>query len=94
MELRTKENIRGVTLTVGVLVLIASIVFLSLVAVTLFIAALPKVLGLLHNIWPEAEERHATVSAAPQVAVSEDDAIFAAIGFAFHHRQQESKPRN
>ena len=68
-----------------------TIVFVSLVLVSLFISWLPKVLPVVNAILPELEGHHHGVSmpahAAPVVAAAGgEEEIVAAIGFALHSR--------
>jgi Na+-transporting methylmalonyl-CoA/oxaloacetate decarboxylase gamma subunit len=57
-----------------------AIVFVSLVLITLAIAAMPKVLAALAGILPPERDHHA----APAVKPSNDEAMAVAIGFAMH----------
>jgi len=62
------------------------IVFVALVLISLFIAALPHVLVAVGTIWPEVSERHESEQSDGE---SEDDAaVLAAIGFVLHTELQ------
>ncbi len=66
-----------------------TIVFVSLVLVSLFISGLPRVLPLVNGILPEIAGHHGApmpFAASPQAAVSTEEEIVAAIGFALHSR--------
>lgn len=64
-----------------------TIVFSALAMISLFIAALPRVLTVLDPYLPAAAHEHG--HASPAVPPSgEDERIVAAIGLALHHRQQ------
>ena len=62
-----------------------TIVFTSLVLVSIFIALLPKVLVVLNRLIPEV---HQHTAAPKQRETSDETAIAAAIGFALHTQQQ------
>lgn len=71
------------------------IVFVALTAITLFIAALPKVLAVIEPWFPEsAGHHHGAAPSAPATApasAADDGAVIAAIGFAVHSRSQGGK---
>lgn len=68
-----------------------SIVFLALLLISLFIAALPHVLERLSGILPP-EAPHAAPAARPDPAAQKpDEALVAAIGFALHVESQARK---
>lgn len=73
---------------IGIAVTGIAIVFVALVAVTLFIAALPRVLKMLEGVLPPEREHHPAVSMPTEVPVP-DDSIAVAIGFALHSRQRK-----
>ncbi|MEW4528821.1 OadG family protein [Maioricimonas sp. JC845] len=63
------------------------IVFSALVLISLFIACVPHLLGLLNRIFPEVEHHHTP----PRPADQPDLELVAAIGLALH-RQGRGKP--
>ena len=58
------------------------IVFVALILITVFIAAMPKFLDFIGHLWPEVEEHHAFEN----VESDEDEEmeLMAAIGFVLH----------
>lgn len=60
-----------------------TIVFAALLLITLFIAALPHLLGMLHRVWPEVDHSHAHDD-YPESQIAEDEAVLAAIGYVLH----------
>lgn len=70
---------RGIEIAVAGMV----IVFSALVLISLFIAALPRILELLDPYLPAAGHGHAAPVAG---AGREDELIAAAIGVALHHQ--------
>lgn len=71
------------------------IVFSALIVISLFIAALPRILGKLSSVWPEVDEPVSNSSVGhPDSLVADDGAVLAAIGFVLHtefQRQLESQ---
>lgn len=68
-----------------------TIVFAALVLVSMFIAALPRLLPLVNSIMPEVERHHGAPSpsvSTPSKAAT-DDEIVAAIGFVLHLQRSE-----
>ncbi len=64
-----------------------TIVFVSLVLVSLFIAGMPRLLPLVNGILPEVEGHHGAPmpsAAGSQVNAGREEEIVAAIGFALH----------
>lgn len=76
------------TITRGTQIAIAgmSIVAVALILITLFIAALPKILEVVARVLPEKEEAHVAKS-HPESFVADDEAVLAAIGFVLHNRR-------
>ena len=69
------------------------IVFSALIVISLFIAALPRILALVSNVWPEVDEPAGNVG-HPDSLVADDGAVLAAIGYVLHtefQRQLESQ---
>ncbi len=64
------------------------IVGCALTLISLFIAALPKVLGLIEKRWPEVDDGHGNRS-HPESQVPDDGAVLAAIGFVLHTELQK-----
>lgn len=65
------------------------IVFFALSVISLFIAALPRILALFARRWPETEGHHAVRSAAPsQQTVSNE--VVAAIAMVLHQRNRQA----
>ncbi len=62
-----------------------TIVFTALVLVSIFIAVLPKVLGVLNRLIPEV---HHHTAAPQQRGASDETVVAAAIGFALHTQKQ------
>lgn len=67
------------------------IVFIALILISLFIAALPRVLGFVEAWLPEEEGHgHSSVETShPESFVPDDDAVLAAIGFVLHTEMQK-----
>lgn len=68
------------------------IVFSALIVISLFIAALPRILAILSAVWPEVDEP-AGNTGHPDSLVADDGAVLAAIGYVLHtefQRQLES----
>ncbi|MCP4173946.1 MAG: hypothetical protein GY758_24590 [Fuerstiella sp.] len=63
------------------------IVFAALVLITLFIAALPRILEAVAIVLPEVPDRHAAADASESLLP--DDAVLAAIGFVLHSELQK-----
>ncbi len=89
LSLRNISDANGLALSItGML-----IVFAALLLVTLFIAALPKVLAQLDGIFPEVRHHHGSPAARAPVRASQpaapDEALVAAIGYALHHRRSD-----
>ena len=64
------------------------IVFSALIFISLFIAALPIILDVVSQYFPETEEHHESV-AHPESLRPDDDAVIAAIGFVLHTELQK-----
>ncbi|MDA0747130.1 MAG: OadG family protein [bacterium] len=62
------------------------IVFTALLLISLFIAALPRILDRLSVYFPEGPEHHLAGAPAPR-APSDETELLAAIGFALHTRK-------
>lgn len=75
---------RGVAIAVAGLL----IVFTALLLITLFIASLPRLLGMLARGWPEVDEHHHWES-HPESFLPENDTVLAAIGFVLHTEFQK-----
>jgi len=59
------------------------IVFSALILISLFIAALPRILGLVAHVWPETSDwRHE--ESHPESQAADDGDVLAAIGFVLH----------
>ncbi len=65
------------------------IVFFALSLISLFIAALPRILNRVALVWPEPEEHNGYGSASPQAPDAVSDEIVAAIGVTLHRRQAQ-----
>jgi Na+-transporting methylmalonyl-CoA/oxaloacetate decarboxylase gamma subunit len=63
------------------------IVFAALILITLFIAALPRILEAVAKVLPEVPDRHAAPDASESLLP--DEAVLAAIGFVLHHELQK-----
>lgn len=63
------------------------IVFAALILITLFIAALPRILEAVAQVLPEVPDRHATIDTSGTLLP--DEAVLAAIGFVLHHELQK-----
>ena len=63
------------------------IVFAALVLITLFIAALPRILEAVANVLPEVPDRHAPQDSS--ASLLPDEALLAAIGFVLHSELQK-----
>ncbi|MBS10735.1 MAG: hypothetical protein CME19_03920 [Gemmatimonadetes bacterium] len=61
------------------------IVFFALTLISLFIAALPRILERIAQRWPEPEGHHHSAPAAAQAGVTDD--VVAAIAVALHRRR-------
>ena len=59
------------------------IVAVALTLISLFIAAMPRLLTAINEVWPEVEDRHAKPS-HPESLVPDDDRVLAAIGYVLH----------
>jgi len=75
-----------------------AIVFSALMLITLFIASLPRILGLVGHVWPEHGDGHHE-NAHPENQVADDSDVMAAIGFVLHTEFQrqltaEASPAN
>lgn len=71
-----------------------TIVFVSLVLVSLFIFSLPRLLPLVNRILPEVESHHGAPipsSATPQTTKGVEEEVVAAIGFAMHSCDEDSQ---
>ena len=69
------------------------IVAVALTLISLFIAAMPRLLEAVNQVWPEVEDRHAKPS-HPESLVPDDDHVLAAIGYVLHcefQRQLQSE---
>jgi oxaloacetate decarboxylase gamma subunit len=78
-------------MSLGVSIAIAGlmIVFLALIMMSLFIAALPKVVAMLETVLPEEEDHRSGVTEGhPESLVPDDAAVLAAIGFVLHTELQ------
>ncbi len=64
------------------------IVFTALILISLFIALMPRVLGVLARIWPETDEPQVTAG-HPESQVPDNAAVLAAIGFVLHTEMQK-----
>ena len=64
------------------------IVFTALILISLFIALMPKILGVLAGVWPETDEHQATAG-HPESQVPDNAAVLAAIGFVLHTEMQK-----
>jgi len=69
------------------------IVFSALIVISLFIAALPRILAILSTVWPEVDEPAGNAGHSDSL-VADDGAVLAAIGYVLHtefQRQLESQ---
>ena len=76
---------------IGIAITGMSIVFVALIVISLFIAALPRVLNLLDPYLPKASHIHAPSSPKQTAAPSpleNDESTVAAIGFALHQHRK------
>ena len=64
------------------------IVFAALMLITVFIAALPRILEVVAKVLPEAPDRHAAVADGSENLLP-DEAMVAAIGFVLHNELQK-----
>ena len=64
------------------------IVFSALIVISLFIAALPHILGKLSSVWPEVNEPAVNAGHTDSL-VADDGAVLAAIGFVLHTEMQK-----
>ena len=67
---------------IGIAITGMLIVFVALVLITIFVALMPKVLGLLAGVLPPEIEHHAAL-VEPSV---DNEALAVAIGFALHSK--------
>ncbi|TWU21174.1 hypothetical protein Pla52o_42080 [Novipirellula galeiformis] len=75
----------GISIAIsGMLIVVFALLFISL-----FIAGLPRVLAIVAKVWPEVDTHHGKASSPSDSLASEDDAIFAAIGFVLHTEFQK-----
>jgi hypothetical protein len=63
------------------------IVFSALLLISLFIASLPHILGIVAKVYPEVDETHSRPS-HPESQVADDGNVLAAIGFVLHTEMQ------
>ena len=79
------------TLTRGFSIAITGlvIVFAVLILISLFIAALPRVLAIVAKVLPEIEHGHSDASHSER-SDGHDDAVLAAIGFVLHTELQKA----
>ena len=68
------------------------IVFLALVLISLFIAALPHILGKLEPFLPKLEHHQSPQTAAESLPTDEEK-IVAAIGFVLHQEMQKASKK-
>lgn len=68
------------------------IVAVALSLISLFIAAMPRVLGFLETVLP-AEEPHPAHRTHPESFIPDDDDVVAAIGFVLHTEFQNQLAR-
>jgi sodium pump decarboxylase gamma subunit len=74
----------------GLAIVGMTIVFFVLVLVSLFIAAMPRLLPIVNSILPVVEHHHGAPmpSAARPAAASAEEEVVAAIGVALHHHNR------
>jgi len=74
----------------GVAIALAGILIVgvALTLISLFIAALPRLLEVINQSWPEVDEPHGKKS-HPESLVPDNDAVLAAIGFVLHSEFQK-----
>ena len=75
---------RGISIAITGMV----IVFFALGVISLFIAALPRILARIAARWPESEGHHGP-SPAPESTGTPNEVV-AAIAMTLHHRQARS----
>ncbi len=63
------------------------IVFFALSVISLFIAALPRILVKVAKRWPEKESHQASASVARPAVEGLSGELVAALGMALHHRR-------
>ena len=63
------------------------IVFSALLLISLFIASLPHILGIVAKVYPEVDDTHSR-QGHPESQVADDGAVLAAIGFVLHTEMQ------
>jgi Na+-transporting methylmalonyl-CoA/oxaloacetate decarboxylase gamma subunit len=71
------------------------IVFAALLLITLFIAAMPRILSAVASVLPEVPDGHSPHDSSQSLLP--DDAVIAAIGFVLHselQKQAEHGPTN
>ena len=84
MILAAAELSRGIQIaTSGML-----IVMVALTLISLFIAALPRILEKVAEVFPEGEPHHAA-SEHPESTRADNEAVVAAIGFVLHSEFQK-----
>ena len=59
-----------------------TIVFVALTMISVFIALLPRAMGMIDTVFPEDHHGHC----APAKKGATEEEVIAAIGFALHHR--------
>ena len=70
---------------IGIAITGMSIVFTALTLITMFIATLPKLLGLLANVLPPEQEHHAP----REDRAADDEALAVAVGFALRSKSND-----
>jgi hypothetical protein len=78
---------RGVAIAIAGMLIVATV----LVAISLFIAVLPKVLAEVAKVFPEQEHPHSGKS-HPESLIPDNEAVIAAVGYVLHLRAQGKLP--
>jgi Na+-transporting methylmalonyl-CoA/oxaloacetate decarboxylase gamma subunit len=63
------------------------IVFFALSVISLFIAALPRILTVVAQKWPESEDRHGPAPSQTVLSAAPSDEMVAAIAITLHRRK-------
>jgi len=82
--LMTDSAHRGLSIAVAGMLIVA----VALTVISLFIAALPKLLGYAAKVWPESESHRAAASHHERLD-PHDEVLYAAIGYALYLKHQK-----
>lgn len=78
---------RGVAIAITGMLIVASV----LLFISLFIAALPRVLALIAKVFPE-QEHPDSGKTHPESLIPDNEAVIAAVGYVLHLRAQGKLP--